>query len=364
MTKFKVNNSVSVAHPDNADFLKAMVAKGIIGYEMRTSNAAPGTMVTTPNVNAPLGALNYIRTDGIEALVAPQVSDMIAKPQKNGTWGDETITFKIKEYTGTVSPDDGHVSDGLQVKTNYENLIRGVYYYTTGWYSNDRQEATAGAFAENYRADQAKAAMRTLAVNRNLFFFNGVETQPSAIPVQGLLNAEGLTAFKAVAAGAGDTNPTYWASKTPEEIVNDIVAAKQALNNQSYGLADAGLSAGRGKLILAVATGAFGYLDRTNVYGLTARKLLDEMYGDKLVIIPVPQFNSADSSSDVFYLIYDDGTTPTIINSYVEMARAYPIFVKDSTTSQKISAATSGCIVQYPLFVVRYNAIGATPATN
>lgn len=364
MAKYKVNNSVSIAHPDNADFLKAMVAKGIVGYEMYTSNAAPGPMVTTPNINAPLGALNYIRADGIEALVAPQVSDLIAKPEKNGNWGNKSITFKIREYSGTVSPEDGHVSDGLQVKVNYEFMIRGAYYYTTGWYSNDLQETTAGSFAEDYRADQAKATMRTLAINRNLFFFNGVETQPAALPVQGLLNAEGLTAFKAVTAGTGDTNPTYWSSKTPEEIVNDIVDAKQALNNQSYGLADAGLSAGRGKLILAVATGAFGYLDRTNVYGLTARKLLDEMYGDKLVIIPVPQFNSADSSSDVFYLIYDDGSTPTIINSYIEMARAYPIFVRDSTMSQKISAATSGCIVQYPMFVVRFNAIGATPKTN
>lgn len=364
MSKFKVNNGVSVSHPDNADFLKAMVSKGVIGYETQTSNAAAGQMVTTPNINAPLGALNYIRADAIEALVAPQVADMIAKPQKNGNWGDETITFKMKEYTGTVSPDDGLVSDGLQVKTNYSNSIRGVYYYMTGWMSNDRQEATAGAFAENYRADQAKAAMRTLAVHRNLYFFNGVSSQPSSIPIQGLLNAEGLTAFEAVKSGSSATNPTYWSTKRPEEIVNDIVAAKQKLNNQSYGLADAGLASGRGKLILAVATGAFESLDRTNRFGVTARKLLNEQYGDKLVIIPVPQFNSADSDSDVFYLIYDDGITPTVINSYVEMARAYPIFVKDSTTSQKISAATSGCIVQYPMFVVRFNAIGATPKTN
>ena len=352
MTKFKVNNSVSINHASNRDFLKAMMAKGVVGVD----NAAP--YVSTPNINLPLGALNYIRPQAIEVLTAPRVSDEIARLQKNGTWGDESVTIKLKEYTGTTSPDDGLTSDGLQQKTNYSMEMRGVYYYMTGWMSNDRLEASVAAGAENYRADQAEGAMRTMAIARNDFFFNGVSVKGATLPVYGLLNEPNLGAYEAVAAGASGS--TYWAEKTPEEIYNDVVAGVNALYIKSNGIVQDELA--NGTIILAVATGSLGNLDRGNSFGLTARQKLKETYGDKMKIVAVPQFNSADSSSDVFYIIFDmGGNTPTIINSYVEMAKAYPIFQKDSVVSQKISAATSGCIVQYPWAIVRFNGIGQTP---
>ncbi len=348
MTKIKINNSVSVENPQNADYFKRAKEKGIIAVQ----NALPG-MITTPNINAPLGALNYIRPKAIEVLTAPRVADKIATPQKNGNWGDKVVTIKLKEYTGKVSPDDGTTTDGLDAGTNYSNTPRGVYYYTTSWHATDLEEATVNSFYENYRADQAEASMRTLAIARNNFFFNGVSTAGRDAPIYGLLNDPSLTDFKAVATV---NNKTEWASKTPEDIYNDIVAAFSELNVQSAGLANEEMENG-GKAILAVASDSIAQLDRANTYGLTARVKLKEAYGNKLEIVAVPQFNDADSSSDVFYLVLIPGNRETVLNSYVEMARAYPLFVKDSVTSQKISAATSGCVVQYPMFIVRYNGI-------
>lgn len=52
MSKYKVNNGVSINHASNRDFLKAMMSKGIIGVD---NAAAP--VITAPNINAPLGAL-------------------------------------------------------------------------------------------------------------------------------------------------------------------------------------------------------------------------------------------------------------------------------------------------------------------
>ena len=351
MTKFKINNGVSIAHASNRDFLKAMMAKGIVGV-----NNAPAAYVSTPNINLPLGALNYIRPQAVEVLTAPRVADEIAVAQKNGSWGDESVTIKLKEFTGTTSPDDGMTSDGLQVKTNYQPVYRGAYYYKTGWLSTDREEATVGAMAENYRADQAEGAMRTLAIDRNNFFFKGVAMKGSSLPVYGLLNETSLGAYKTVSA-TGTSSSTYWAAKTPENIYNDIVAGVNELYTQSAGIVNDEVKNGR--IILAVANASIGQLDKGNSYGLTARQKLKETYGDRLKIVAVPQFDLADSSSDVFYLIFDmGGSISTLINSYIEMAKAYPIFQKDSVVSQKISAATSGCIVQYPWAIVRYNGIG------
>ncbi len=353
--KYKVNNSVSVAHASNRDFFNAMKAKGIIGVV----NAAAAPYITTPNINLPLGALNYIRPSAIEVLTAPRVADKLAAPQKNGTWGNQAVTIKLKEFTGKSSPDDGLTSDGLQVKTNYEAKMRGVYYYTTGWLATDLEETTVGAMAENYRADQAEAAMRTIAIDRNRYFFSGVKLANNPAGLYGLLNEPTLGAYITVANNGAASPSTYWSAKTPEQIANDVVAAVNQLYVQSNGIVEDELRNGR--IILAVATGSLGNLDRTNNYGKSARGMLKETYSDRLEIVAVPQFNNADSSSDVFYVIFDmGGSTPTLLNSYVEMAKAYPIFQKDSVVSQKISAATSGCIVQYPWAVVRYNGIGQT----
>lgn len=349
MVKIKVNNEKSLAHADNKDLLAMVKNKGIVAVE----NALP-SMITTPNINAPFGALAFIRPKAVEILTAPRVADRLAAPQKNGKWGDELVSIKIKEYMGSVSPDDGLTSDGFQAKTNYENAVRGVYYYTTGWMSNDRAEATAGAFAENYRADQAEAAMRTMAIARNNFFFSGVSAKGLSAPIYGLLNDPSLSAYATVPAEGA---VTAWGQKSPEAIANDVTTAYSALNTQSKGIVGEGIESGRGKLKLAVAASSQANLNRANTYGKTAMAMLKETYGDRLEIIAVPQFTNADSSSDVFYLIYEEEGYETLLNSYVEMARVYPLFVKDSTVSQKISAATSGCVVQYPMFVVRYNGL-------
>lgn len=356
--KYKVNNAKSIAHSSNADFLRTMRAKGVIGVD----NAIPagqGPMITTPNVNVFLGALTYIRPKAIEVLTAPRTADMLSRPEKNGKWGDKVITFKMKEYTGKTSPDDGLYDDGLQSKTNYDQQARGVYYYRAGWMATDLEEATASGIQENYRADQAESAMRALAIDRNIFFFNGVAQKGVAAPVYGLLNEPSLGAYTSVAAN-GENNSTYWSAKTPEQIYNDVVAAINQLYVQSNGIVQDELA--NGKIKIAIANGSLGNLDRTNNFGVTARKLLQQTYGDKLEFIAVPQLNSADSDSDCFYVIFDmEGQDSTVLNSYVEMARAYPLFTRHSVVEQKISAATSGAIVQYPWAIVRYNGIGQTP---
>ena len=346
--KIKVNNEKSLASAENKELLAKVQNKGIVTVDGRSQNAAP--MITTPNLNAPFGALAYIRPKAVEVLTAPRVADRLARAQKNGSWGDELVNIKVKEFMGATSPDDGLSSDSFQVKTNYDNVVRGVYYYTTGWMSTDRAEASAGGFAENYRADQADAAMRTLAIDRNKFFFEGVSAKGLTAPVYGLMNDPRLAGYEAISGGA-------WASKDPEAIANDITDAYADLNKKSAGLVGEGVESGRGKLKLAVASDAFPHLNRANNYGKTATAILRETYGDRLEIVAVPQFNKANSSANVFYMIYEEAGYETIINSYVEMARAYPLFVKDSVVSQKISAATSGCIVLYPMFVTRYTGI-------
>lgn len=346
--KFKTNNSVSIAAKANADFLRAMNEKGII----RAHN--DGNAITTPNINAPLGAMTYIRPKAVEVLVAPQTSDAIASPEKNGVWGDEVVNIKVKEYLGSTSPDDGLEDDGLTSNVNYENVRRGVYYYRVGWRVNDREEATVGAFQENARADKAEAAMRALNIDRNKFFFNGVKHKSLSAPVFGLLNDPAESAYLVAAAGAG--GDTEWDTKTPEEIANDITDAYADMNTKSAGVAGELLAKGK-KLKLLVCPACDAALKRTNSYGLSAVKKIRENFGEGVEIISVPQMASANSGANVFYLTIEADGSSTLLNSYVEMARAFPIFQKDGVVSQKISAATSGCVAQYPILITRVTGV-------
>lgn len=341
--KYKTNNSVSIGDRINADFLKAMNEKAII----RVSNEA----VTTPNINVPLGALVYIRPKAVEILVAPQVSDKISAPSKNGNWGDKIVTVKVKEFIGQTSPDDGLDDDGTLSGVNYTNVQRGAYYYRSGWRTNDLEEATVGSMQENARADKAEAAMRALAITRNDVFFNGVSEKGTKAPVYGYLNDPNLTAYVTVSTGASKS--TLWSEKTPQEIANDVSTAWAKLQTQSNGLAGEMRAKGK-KMKLLVCPQCEADLTRTNEYGLSAIKKIRENFGEDIEIIAVPQFAEANSSANVFYLTIEGDGAETALNSYIEMARAYPIYQKDSVVSQKISAGTSGCVVQYPAFIARY----------
>lgn len=356
MTKMQVANSLPLSARENADFRKYAMSKGVIGV----ANAiAPN--ITTPNINAPLGALAYIRPKAIEVLTAPRTADKISVAEKNGVWGDKVVQIKIKEYEGTTSTDDGSAGDGKNVSVNYDFVTRGVYQYRADWNTNDLSEAQIGQMAENARADLANGAMETLAIDRNKFFFKGVTEKGLKSPVYGLLNDPALLAYQTVKSGSSTTNPTYWENKTPDEIYNDVIDAETLLAKQSAGKSEEAIADGA-KVILAVATGSMSALYRTNSFGLTAMTKLKEKFGSALEIVGVPQFNSADSNSDVFYLIIKPADKSVIINSYVEMARAYPIFQHSSEVSQKLAGATSGCVVQYPFLIARCNGIGQSTA--
>jgi hypothetical protein len=201
----------------------------------------------------------------------------------------------VKEYTGKTTADDDLADNGIEAKTNYSNVLRGVYYYTTHWKATDIEEATVGTFQDtSYRDSQINAAMRTLAIDRNKFFFRGVDYKGLETPIYGLLNNPNLRPYITVSDNGAQVPSTYWKDKTPEQIKNDIVAAYQTLIDQSNSLVNEELPTG--KLILAIAGGSIGQLSKVNQYGLTAKSLLKEEFGDKLEILTIPEFNNADSN--------------------------------------------------------------------
>lgn len=346
MSKIQVFNNRSVADKSNKDYLAHMMNKKIIAVE----NAGG---ITPLNISAPLGALQFLKPQAVQVLTAPRTADEVSTPEQNGRFGDKAVTIKLREFLGRTSIDDGSAGDGINSSTNYTFATRGAYYFRADWMVRDIDETQAGNFGESLRADNINSAMEALAIERNRIFFEGVEAKTGELPVYGLLNAPELDNWRSLP--KGKSGATYWDTKEPEEIFNDVVTIIAMLNKKSKGLVSQGLAQG-GRLKLLISSVAYAYLAKSNAYGLNALALLQNTYKN-LDIVQVPQMERAYNKQDALYMIFTGMSQPTIINSYVEMARFYPVFTRASETSQKISAASSGCIIQYPLFVERFGGV-------
>lgn len=373
----KCNKNVSITHKDNREFLKTCNSKGIlsVGYGndeklLKISNTAP--MVSTPNINANLGVLNYIDPVAIEILTAVQTADMIAKPRKIGFWGLNSYTYNIKERMGKVSPDDGSANDTIRSTSNVSQVLRGVKAFAGYWGNNDLARSQYSQMQIDLQAEDVHGLMQALAINRNMVFFNGVrETWNTnngiSLPVYGFINDPKLPAYQIVKQN-NQNNSTQWKDKTPNEISNDVcVYAYGNLNKKSGGIVNTGRSNGRGRLKLCLSNASLVYLDQMQTIGnswVSARQLIENNLKG-IEIIACPELDGVNNNSDVFYLVYEEEAYgETMANVYVEMARAYKVFEKHSEISQKISQLIGGCVVKRPEFITRWTGINNNTDTQ
>lgn len=372
--KIKINNNVPLSHIDNRQAFQVLNQKGIIGIGTpgddkpnKIYNAAP--MITTPNINANLGVLNYIDPECVEVLVAEQTADLIAKPKKVGFWGQNSYTFNIKEHFGIVSPDDGSANNTKKSSTNVSSVIRGCKIFAGYWGSNDIIKSQYSQMQIDIQSEDVKSLMNGLSINRNNIFFTGVKetwNNNQIMPIYGFLNDPNMPAYNLVINNSAGTS-TQWAKKTPNEIYNDIcVYAFQDLKKKAKRFT----TFKSGKFKLVVSNSASVYLNAVQTIGeswISARTLVERAIPG-IEIIESPELDSANNGSDVFYLIYEDSKFgDTVSNPYVEMARAYPIFTQHSEISQKISQCIMGCVTRIPMFISRWTGINdntETPITS
>lgn len=334
----------------NAEF-RALNSKGIL-----TANA--DIPVTASNINGlAAGPFTYIQKDAVEALVAPMMFEkFVGGMEKQGSWGDKVVTIKLAELIGrpqSYVAGDSSSTGGNESELSLNYVNRGVYYGESSWGIDDLEVATLGKMSEDGMARKAAACMLGIAIERNQVAFLGKTDKGLTTPVYGLLNDPAITQINSTipTVAAGASTDTEWSTKTPDEIVNDIVNMVNELGIQSEGSSFEYFGAGK-EYRLGVASSVYGQLDRTNSFGLSARAKLKENYGDKLKLFPIPQMNGYASGDNIMMMIIDaTDNTQTAKGGFTELARAFQIDRKGSYTSQKIAFAISGCVVQRPTLV-------------
>lgn len=310
-------------------------------------DAAPAP-VTTPTASAALQFLQHFLTVPIRVVTMARKADEILGRTFAGSWRDEEIVIPVIELIGQPQPyGDTNNVPLASFNTNFEQ--RKIFRMELGFEANQLEIQRASAMRTDAVSLKREAVAMALAIAMNDVAFNGFNSGTGKI--YGLLNDPNLPAYVTVAAGAG--NGTTWASKTFQEITADIRTAVSKLRVQS----GSNFDPMRDSFTLAIAQSAYDALSTTTDFGISVMKWLQDTY-PRIRLVSVPQFDKANGSANVFYMIADKIATNKTVDQLIQQ-ELFLLGVQPTAKGmiEDYSNATAGVVVTQPLGVVRYTGI-------
>lgn len=312
-------------------------------------DAAPAA-ITTPTVANALQFLQYFFPKAIKVVTQARVADELLGRTIAGSWADQEIVQRIMENIGQPRPytDAANVPEA-SFNQNFE--ARTVYRMELGASANRLEIERASRMLVDAMEAKRSAAATALAIGMNDVAFNGYNDGNSH--TYGILNDPGLGAYVTVAQNAGGTSTT-WANKTYLEIIADIRTAVAALRTQS----GSNFDPERDAFTLGVASACRDALDTTSEYGKSVMGYIRETY-PRCRVVSVPQFNGANATANVFYVIAEELAGEPVVDQYVQAE----LFLVGACPTAKggmledYSNATAGTFVTVPAGIVRYTGI-------
>lgn len=302
-----------------------------------TFDAQPA-LQSTPNAGILNALTTYIDPKVIEYLFAPLVAVQVAGSEsKKGTYLDTNVVFITTEYTGYITSYDDYNNDGIS-KTNYDYPQRQPYLYQT---------ITKWGYLETERAGRGKldwisqvniSSLNSLNRYQNKTYFFGVE----GLQNYGLLNDPFLPASIAPINVGGNI---LWSAKDANQIYNDVLALYTQLA-QVQSNANVNLTT---KMTLAVSSYGQAQLAKPNLYGLTAKKMIEDNFPN-LEIVVAPEMKLPSGELVRLKAQLDDGQL-TEECSFTDKLKAFAIVQDLSAFSQKKMQTTNGAIIYRPILI-------------
>lgn len=296
-------------------------------FAMDAADLTP-TLVTTVNAGIPTYLTTYVDPEVIEVLVAPMKAAQLVGETKKGSWETLTAAFIQVEPTTKVATYGDYSADGSsKVNVNYPQ--RQSYFFQTWTRWGQRELAMAGAGRVDLAAEQNYSSALGLAKALNASYLFGV----AGLQNFGLTNDPRLPA--PVASGVN------WATAQPEAIFNSINAMFKLLQTQSQGIID-----NEADLVLGLPPTALADINNTNLYGLSAAKLLKDVF-PKMELVTIPEYDTAGGRLVQMWARTVEGKK-TATCAYTEKMRAHTIENYSSYFQQKKSAGTWGAVIFRP----------------
>lgn len=290
----------------------------------------------------------------VKTLTAARKIDEIIGINTSGNWHDEQIVQQVLEPTGAAVPygDDTNVPF-TGWNTNF--VPREVVRFELGMRVGRLEEARAGASRVNSSQEKRESCGLNLEIARNEIGFFGYNAGNNN--TYGFLNDPNLPGYTNVAnTGTGST--TTWSTKTQLQIIQDLLVAFAALQNQTLD----NVNPEEVPTTLALATASYQYLNSPGEFGYSVRKWLSDNY-PKCRVVSAPQLNSANGGANVFYIFADsiNDLSTDDGKAFVQVvpAKFMALGVQPGAKGyeEDYSNATAGTMVKRPYLVTRWSGI-------
>jgi hypothetical protein len=318
-------------------------------HDINLAMDAMPTMVTGINSAVPVILTTMIDPAVYKVLFAPNKAATIFGEVRKGTWLDQTVMFPVVEHVGEVSTYGDYAENGhAGANTNWPQ--RQAYLFQTQKEYGDLEMERAGLGRINWVSELDQAAALVMNKFSNLSYFFGI----AGLQNYGLLNdpslSAALTPGTKAAGGQGWFTAGGVPNATANEVYNDILAIFTQLVKQTAGLVDR-----ETKMCLALDPASHVALGFVNVYGLVARKMLEDEFANLRIETAVqyglrtasnPQGNVA---GNLIQLIAESVEgQETGYCSFNEKMRSGTIVRATSSYKQKVVGGTWGTIIRMP----------------
>lgn len=290
-------------------------------------------LVGTPNAGIPTFLTTYVDPKVIEVLVAPMKAAELVGESKKGDWTTLTAAFIMAEPLTRTATYTDYSADGMSgANVNYPQ--RQSYHFQTWTKWGERELDMAGAGRVDWASQLNYSSALGIAKQLNSTYLFGV----AGLQNYGLTNDPRLPAPVAYSGN--------WTTDAPDVMLNSLVAMFKALQVQSQGLIEQ-----TDELRVGMPPSAAADLNRVNVYGLSAMKLIKDAF-PKLSIVTVPEYDTASGRLVQMW-------APTIMGqqtatcAFTEKLRAHAVERYSSWFQQKKSAGSWGAVIYRPLGVTQ-----------
>lgn len=285
-------------------------------------------LVTAPNGGIPAYLTNYFDPKIVQTATSPMVAtEIVGSEEKKGDWTTTHSQFITVELTGETSA-YGDFNNNGSSNMNPNFPIRQSFLYQTFTQWGELQLARMGNARIDYASKVNEASILVLNKFQNASYFFGI----AGIPNYGLLNDPSL--YPSIAA----TAPWNATSTTPEQVYEDVRRLYLQMQYQSGGTIRAD-----SQMTLAMSNTLEIALDKTNTFGLTARKQIMANFKNLTVKTAVEYLTGA---GEFVQLICNNvGGQQTATTAFTEKMRAHAVVVGHSSWSQKKSQGTFGTVI-------------------
>jgi hypothetical protein len=311
---------------------------------------------TTPSIAVPVQFLQNWLPGAVYELTSARLIDEFVGIMTTGQWSDEQIVQQVLELDGLAVPYGDYTNVTFakwNANYNYSTVVRFQQGMRVGVLEADRS-SRANISADNLSRQSAILGLEIARNNTGWFGYNN-----GANNTYGLLNAPGLPSYVTVPPGASSL--TTWASKTFNEIQQDIINAVAAVRIQSQEQ----INPESILMVLGLATNARDQLSKSTTFGSpSVMEWLNKTY-PKIRVVSAPQLNLASGGLNVGYL-YAETTGPQDMSTdgkavFIQCvpAKFKALGVKQDVTYYKeaYSNATAGIMCKRPFAVYRFNGI-------